>query len=62
METQQHAVRVPVQLMTAARRALGREQDPASDVVRAALAQAAGVDLAKYTPKVGRPATRAQVA
>lgn len=60
LKTQQHAVRVPVDLMAAARHALGQEQAPASDVVRAALALAAGLDVRDWTPPIGRPTKRNQ--
>jgi len=48
--------RVPEELMAAARQALGCPTARSSDVIRAALASVAGVDVAAYTPRrTGRP-------
>jgi hypothetical protein len=53
------AVAIPPALLTAARQALGTPDAAASDVVRAALASLAGVDVADYTPRrTGRPPRR----
>lgn len=52
-----HRVKVAVDqsLLNLAGEALGISGTDVSDVIRAALAKAAGVNVEKYTPRVGRP-------
>lgn len=55
--------RAPEALLDAARKGLRLGPDiRESDVVRAALALAGGVDVAEYTPRQGRPRRKAQAA
>lgn len=57
--TRTMGVRVPDALLAAARAGLGMSADTReSDIVRTALAQAAGVNVNDYTPRVGRPPVR----